>query len=255
MEDACGEGDFVTGSFSVKCYPFPHQGVFGSFSAEEQDLVQSNFFDHTNTPRFEHLHLIPQNFYNVGVIEYTLDSKDGLALFTFEAPDVMRIRYEQETVQQYVLLQKSKRFQRDEVGRNVPAWKVGYPFFDRVISLYAYYSRIKPTRVVMTRSPGFEYVYTESNRFECSDSEEVWTKALAVLFASDGKATDARGDGLISEHLTDVGQEVIFDRAFRCGHHHDEHNQSPSMPILNDQWWSMADSNYRSELTTLCGCE
>ena len=26
MEGASGEGDLVIGSFSVKCYPFPHQG-------------------------------------------------------------------------------------------------------------------------------------------------------------------------------------------------------------------------------------
>jgi len=255
MEDASPKRDLVAGIFSVKCYPFPHEKIFHCFSAEEQELIESDFFDHTNTPRFEHLSIIPKTFFNVGIIEYAVGPNDGPVLFTFEALDAMRIRYEQETVQPYVLVKKKKRFRRGEIGRDVPAWDVGYLFFDRVVSLYSNYSKRKPARVIMTRSPGFEYVHNEKSGFECLDSKEVWINALTVLFSSDAGIVDPRGEELIGEHITGGGQEVVYDRTFRCGHLHHEHSQSPSMPTLNGQWWELADANYRSELGSTCGCK
>lgn len=256
MEGASPKKDFVTGIFSVKCYPYPHhEMVFQSFSAEEQDLILSDFFDNTNTPRLEHLDVIPETLYNVGIMEHTVDSDDSVALFTFEALDAMRIRYEQETVQEYPLIKRKKRFRRGEIGREVPAWHIGYLFFDRMLSLYANYSKRKPGRVVMTRSPGFEYVHNQTNGFKCLDSKEIWVNALTVLFSSDKETVEPRSERLIGEHIAGAGQEVVYDRTFRCGHLHPDHDQIPLIPTLNEQWWNLADANYKSELGSACGCE
>jgi hypothetical protein len=255
MENASAAGDFTRGVFSIKCYPFPHGEIFHAFSGEEQELIQSDLFDHTNTPRLENLSIIPESFFNVGIMEYGISSDEDMAFFTFETLNAMRIRYEHETVQEYLVIKKSKRIAKGDIGRDVPGWAVGYLFFDRVLSLYSNYSKRKPGRVIMTRSPGFEHVYTETDGFQCLDSKQVKINALTVLFLSDHGTIDTRGDRLIREHIVARQQDVVYDRTFRCGHFHHDHDQIPSMPPLNELWWTLPDADYRSELAPACGCE
>jgi len=255
LENASGEGDFTRGVFSVKCYPFPDGEVFHSFSDEERELIQSDMFDHTNTPRFENLRIIPESFFNVGIMEYGTSSDQEGALFTFEALNAMRIRYEDETVHQYLVIDKSKRFTKGEIGRDVPGWAVGYLFFDRVLSLYSNYTKRKPVRVIMTRSPGFEYVYNETDGFQCLDSRQVKINALTVLYSSDHGRPDPGRDQWIGEVNAAGTQDVVYDRIFQHGHFHRDHDQIPSMPLLNELWWTLPDADYRSELASSCGCE
>lgn len=253
--DVLGSKDVVSGIFSVKCYPFPQEEVFQTFSFEEQCFIQSNFFDRTNTPRIELKEKIPETLFNIATMEYTVDLDDTFALFTFESLDAMRVCYNQEMLQEYPVLKKSKRFSCGEIGRDVPGWDLGYQFFDRLLSLYSFYSKRKPARIIMTSSPGFEYVYDGSNSFQCLDTDNAKIYSLTVFSAIKDGETGRNSENLIAEQIKSEYQDLIYDQTFEsgyCSHNHDQHS---SMPVLNDLWWSLADANYKSELASSCGCE
>jgi len=254
--DEYWESDYLAGGiFTIKCYPYTKGKVFQSFSFEEQSFIQSKFFDHTHTPRFEDKEKIPKTLFNVATFELTIDSHDNLALFTFEGLDSMRISYNQETLQSYPAIKKEKQFKAGEKDRDVPGYKLGYLLFDRLLSLYSFYSKTKPERVLLTRSPGFEYIYDSTNRFQCVDTDEISIDTLHVLFAQNGGSKMVKGDKLIAERLNESKHEVVFDKKFQCGHLHHNQNLSLLKTSLNDLWWSLADSDYKSELASSCGCE
>ena len=88
-----------------------------------------------------------------------------MACFTLESLDSLRCVYPEETVLDFDLIGKSRCYRKGEIGRSVPGWQLGYPVFDRLLSMYAFYSKTKPVRVRITRSPGFEYVHTGNHTF------------------------------------------------------------------------------------------
>ncbi|MBW1898026.1 MAG: hypothetical protein JRI61_03090, partial [Deltaproteobacteria bacterium] len=226
FDDYWESDDLAGGIFSIKCYPYNHEKVFQSFSFEEQSFIQSNFFDKTHTPKFELKDRIPETLFNVATFELTMDSQDNLALFTFEGLDSMRICYNQETLQIYHEIKKEKKYKAGDKGRDVPGYELGYLLFDRLLSLYSFYSKIKPERVLLTRSPGFEYIYDSNNRFQCVDKDEVSIDTLHVLFAQNGDSKMIKGDKLIAERIGESKHEIVFDQQFQCGHLH--HNQNLS---------------------------
>jgi len=246
--------DLAGGIFTIKCYPYAHENVFQSFSFEERSFIQSDFFDHTHTPLFEQKEKIPETLFNVATLELAMDSQDNLALFTFEGLDSMCISYDRETLQTYPEIKKEKKYRAGEKGRDVPGYELGYLLFDRLLSLYSFYSKIKPARVLLTRSPGFEYIYDSNNRFQCVDTDEVRIDTLHVLFAQNGDSKMLKGDMLITERLNESKHEVVFDQQFQCGHLHHNQNLSVLTIPLNNQWWSLAEADYKSELTSSCGC-
>jgi len=246
--------DLAVGIFSIKCYPYTHEKVFQSFSFEEQSFIQSHFFDHTHTPLFEHKENIPKTLFNVASLELTMDSKDNLALFSFEGLDSMRICYNEETLQSYPAIKKERLFKAGEKDRNVPGYELGYLLFDRLLSLYSFYSKVKPERVLLSRSPGFEYIYDSTNRFQCVDTDEIRIDTLHVLFAQNGSSKMVKGDKLLVERLNEGRHKVVFDQEFQCGHLHHNQNLSVLTTPLNNQWWSLAEADYKSELASSCGC-
>jgi hypothetical protein len=246
--------DLAVGIFSIKCYPYTHEKVFQSFSFEEQSFIQSHFFDHTHTPLFEYKENIPKTLFNVATLELTMDSQDKLALFSFEGLDSMRISYNQETLQTYPEIKKEKKYNAGEKGRDVPGYELGYPLFDRILSLYSFYSKVKPERVLLSRSPGFEYIYDSTNRFQCVDTDEIRIDTLHVLFAQNGSSKMVKGDKLLAERLNEGRHKVVFDQQFQCGHLHHNQNLSVLTTPLNNQWWSLAEADYKSELASSCGC-
>ena len=258
LEEASDEywesDDLAIGIFSIKCYPYTHQKVFQSFSFEEQAFIQSIFFDHTHTPVFEHKEKIPKTLFSVATFELTIDAHDNLALFTFEGLDSMRIRYNQETLQSYPEIKKEKKFEAGEKGRDVPGYELGYLLFDRILSLYSFYSKIKPERVLLTRSPGFEYIYDSTNRFQCVDTDEIRIDTLHVLFAQNGSSKMVECDKLLAERLNEDRHKVVFDQEYPFGHFHPSQYFIPLKTPLNEQWWSLANSDYKSELASSCGC-
>jgi len=244
--------DLASGVFTIKCYPHTQGKVFQSFSFEEQSFINSNFFDHTHTPRFEDKEKIPKTLFNVATFELTIDSQENLALFTFEGLDSMRISYNQETLQTYPEIKKEKRYKAGEKGRDVPGYELGYLLFDRILSLYSFYSKTKPARVLLTRSPGFEYVYDSNHTFQCVDTDDITINML--LFAKNSGKKTVKGDKLIEKRLKEGRHKVVFDQQFQCGHLHNNKNLSVLKTPLNNQWWSLAEADYKSELASTCGC-
>jgi len=254
-DDYWGSDDLAGGIFTIKCYPYAFEKVFGSFSFEEQSFIQSHFFDRTHTPLFEHIEKIPKTLFNVATFELTIDAHDNLALFTFEGLDSMRICYNQETLQTYPEIKKEKKYKAGEKGRDVPGYELGYLLFDRILSLYSFYSKTKPARVLLSRSPGFEYVYDSNHTFQCLDTDDISINMLNVLFAKNSGKKTVKGDQLIEKQLKEGPHKVVFDQKYQCGHLHDNQNLSVLTTPLNNQWWSLADADYKSELASTCGCE
>ena len=244
--------DWVSGIFAVKCYPVPHKNVFQSFSFQERSLVLSDSFDHTHTPRFSHREQIPDTLFNVAAVELNVDRDDSLALFTLESLDLMHISYDSDVIQSYPVVQKEKRFKKGETDRNVPGWDLSYPLFDRLLCLYSFYSKKTPLRLWLTRSPGFSYVFDNDHAVRVK-APEINLFSLSVLFG-DKEADDSKAASVIRPQDRSDDQEVVYDRSFHCDHFHRETDQPPHMPPLNEQWWSLAHSNFKSTLSSTCGC-
>jgi hypothetical protein len=247
-----GRQDWVSGIFAVKCYPFPHENVFQSFSFQERSLVLSDFFDHTHTPRFSHREQIPDTLFNVAAVEVSVDQDDSLALFTLEGLDLMHISYASDVIQNYPLLQKEKHFKMGETDRNVPGWDLGYPLFDRLLCLYSFYSKKTPLRLWLTRSPGFSYVFDNDHAAHVK-APKINLFSLSVLFG-DTEENNSRDTEIICRQSNADDQEMVYDRSFHHDHFHREPDQPPELPPLNGQWWSLAHSNYKSALSSTCGC-
>ena len=249
------------GFFSIKCYPFHDATVFDTFSYEEQYLSQSGFFDETHTPRFEEKEKIPDSLFNVAAIEYRVNEDDTMACFTLDSLDAMRCVYPDETLLDFDLINKSRRYTKGETGRSVPGWKLGYPVFDRLLSMYAFYSKTKPVRLRITRSPGFEYVHAGNQLFECVDTPDTHRLSASVFFAPQGSPDHAVNSNELdmAEQSSGQGQaEVLLDQTFSCGHFHASHKMA-SIQInedapINELWWSLAHREYKSELASTCGC-
>lgn len=242
------------GYFSIKYYPHPREEVFKTFTFEEQCFARSEYFDRTHTPRFEYKEKIPETLFNVATMEYLAGPEDAPAVFSLTSLDFMRISAKQETVQKYPMFSRKRIFKRGETDRNVPGWELGLALFDRLVSLYSFYSKEKPRRVVMTRSSGFEYVFDTKNRWQCEDSSDINTYSLNVLFAPETRKNGRSIENMMNRHCISEGQEVLYDREFLCGRFHSATDQIPIPAFLNEQWWSLAESDYRSELASTCGC-
>ena len=264
LEDAVNEDKIPTnkqGYFSIKCYPFDNTTVFDTFSYEEQVLRRSPFFDDTHTPRFEDMDRIPGSLFNVAAMEYRVNQDDTMACFTLESMDTLRCVYPEETLQHFDLIGKSRHYRKGEIGRSVPGWQLGYPVFDRLLGMYAYYSKAKPVRVRITRSPGFEYVHTGAHTFECLNAPESHRLAASVFFESPNRPDMGifLDEPDILEPEAEPGQvEILLDRAFPCGHLHHLEKMAPLQMVegapVNPLWWSLAETAYSSNLASTCGC-
>jgi len=249
------------GFFSIKCYPFCNTTVFDTFSFEEQVLSRSHLFDDTHTPRFEEKERIPDSLYNVAALEYRVTQDDTMACFTLDSLDTLRCIYPEETVQDFDLIGKSRCYRQGEIGRSVPGWQLGYPVFDRLLCMYAFYSKAKPVRVRITRSPGFHYVHTRDQSFACLNAPDTQRWTASVFFSTpnrpDMKVRLDEPDILAPEE--EPGQmEILLDRAFPCGHlHHVEKMaslQTVEIAPVNPLWWSLAETAYTCTLASTCGC-
>lgn len=250
------ESDLLAGGmFKIKYYPHPHGEGLEDFSFEEQAFVQSDFFDHTHTPRFEKKESIPDSLFNVAALEVTMDPKDNLALFSLEALDTMQITYDRAIYRTYPEFNKGKQYIAGEQARNVPGYDLGYTLFSSLASLYSFYSKTKPTRVLATHGPGFKHVCNSSNQFHCIDTDEINLNSLHILFSDNSKKSMAKGEKLVEQRCKEADHEVVFDQQFTYG-------QSPGNCIspfvnkaLDENWWFLAEADYKSDLASSCGCE
>jgi hypothetical protein len=249
------------GLFSIKCYPFHNTAVFDTFSYEEQVLRRSSFFDDTHTPRFEVKEEIPDCLFNVAALEYRVDQDDSMACFTLDSLDTLRCFYPEETVLDFDLTGKSRRYRSGEIGRSVPGWQLGIPVFDRLLCMYAVYSKAKPVRLRITRSPGFEYSHSGNRAFECLKAPDIHRLTASVFFACPNRPHrgihSSKPDIMEPEEEPDH-VEILLDHAFPCGHLHLSEKtaslQTMAGVSINPLWWSLAETEFKSNLASTCGC-
>lgn len=254
MDEHWESDRLASGMFKVKHYPDTNGEFFNNFSFEEQAFVQSDFFDHTHTPKFETKDRIPDSLFNIAALELTIDPEENLALFTLEALDSMQIHYDREIHQTYPEIHKEKLYISGEKVRNVPGYDLGYPFFSSLLSLYSFYSKTKPVRVVLTRSPGFKHVCNSQEELHCIDTDDINLYSLNVLFSDTSDKNIVNGEKLIEQRFKDSDDEVVFDQQFTCGHLPCNHISPSINTPLDEKWWSLAEADYKSELTSSCGC-
>jgi len=234
------------GQFAVKCYPYVDASVFDSFSPQEREMVTGELFDHTHTPSLETQQEIHEAFFSVGSISFALDAAETVALFTFDSLDFLRwSALTTKTGSENNLPEKS-------IIRNIPGWRIGYSLFDRLVSLYAFYSKQPPAFIGVTRSPGFECIIdthkTPENRL-CDDIQHWSTSVLFVNAAETGRWIDT-----IWRVQLDTEERIVFEHAF--SHSACDHVADDGMPqdVINSLWWDLAHADLKSGLTSTCGC-
>lgn len=249
------------GFFSINCYPFHHTAVFETFSYEEQVLSRSDWFDETHTPRFEKKENVPDSLFNVAVLEYRVNQDETMACFTLESLDTLRCLYPEETALDFDLIGKKRLFRRGEIGRSVPGWQLGYPVFDRLLCMYAFYSKSKPVRVRITRSTGFEYIHTGNHAFACRNTPATHRWTASVFFESakhTGGETDLNQQDIIAPEEETNQIEILLDYSIPGDNLHPSEMIASMQTVeeapLNSLWWSLADAVYTSNLASTCGC-
>jgi hypothetical protein len=116
-------GIHLNGIFTVKCFPHPQDAVFETFSPEERALRTGPLFDHTQTPKFEHLDQLSENAFNVAMIECDMCTDKSFARFTLESLSTLRTI---DGAAPDAGPQVQRRF--------VPGWLLGRPFFNLLLS-------------------------------------------------------------------------------------------------------------------------
>jgi hypothetical protein len=245
--------EFNRGLFSVRLFPYPHQEVFSRFSFEEREHILSEHFDHTGTPRFQSIRLVPDKFFHLGVLEWLLDERQGTSAFVFESLTSLRIRSPAGSQNGLSEAIANGAANPDRLIRDVPGWDLGVPFFDRLLCLYAYYRKQSPVRIVLTRSPGFEHTLEKDGLLLERKAEDIWGLAVLVCFAPPGQSLDK--DLPIQQRVEAfLGDESpLADLSYPQGYHPEIAAEVPHLH-LNERWWSLANTTYSSKLSSTCGC-
>jgi hypothetical protein len=234
------------GLFTVKCFPYRDHPGFADYSPNERRLVQSDRFDITNTPRFEALAKIPDSLFGIGSLSLVLDACGHLALLSYESLDALKIFQAREPSvdgRQDVPL---------TVIRNVPGWASGWPLFDCMVGLYANVCKRPPVFVGVTRSPGFEYLMPPDREPTCCPSEATCHMAVSIGFDPGDGVTAALED--CWHQRLEPEEQILAAAALPSRLDGLPKMQLPESCALNPLWWTIANSNFKSELNTACGC-
>jgi hypothetical protein len=244
--------DFRKAVFAVKCYPYPDDTCYSSFAFIEQELIQSRFFDETNTPVFECREKIPSDLFNIAILEITMDDEANMARFCIETLDILRSRYASKTDQIFPVLDIARKFVMDEIDRDIPGLEIAYPLFDCLMCLYANAGKQAPIQVQCSKTPGLEVVI-ERGKVSAKPNKAITGYRLDVLY----DAADCHEQKITEPMQIELGEYAeapFYKRIFPCGHFHDEEVDG-NLPItINKNWWSLAHRHYASELASSCGC-
>jgi hypothetical protein len=249
-----GQMPLYSAIFLLKFYPFPRGRMFPCFSFEEQCYIQSNYFDKTHTPYYVHQKKIPENLFHVAVLEYSFHEDHSVALLTFESLNTLRQSHTEDMTQEYSQLGRRKRFKKGAIDRRVPGIEIGYPFFDLLLCLFAKTEKRPPSRVTISRGPGFEYVTDESVGLTCIDAPDIQISTVKVWFADRDMHQCMDSVSEVIDPFREDDMEVILDRWFTCGHVHDIDPTAFHPTPMNPLWWSLAEADFASHLASACGC-
>lgn len=238
--------------FAVKCYPYPDGACFSSFSFIERKLIQSHFFDETNTPVFECRKIIPSDLFNMAMLEITMDEEADMASFCIETLNILRSRYSLETDQVFPVLDINRKFFAGEIDRDIPGLEIAYPLFDCVMCMYANADKQAPIQIQCSKTPGFEAVI-ENGKVEAKPDTAINGYRLAVFYTATGHR-DQTINATMQIESGEPEEDRFYKRMFLSGHFHKDEADG-NLPIsINKKWWSLAHGQYVSELASSCGC-
>jgi hypothetical protein len=251
------EGEMLKGAglckavFVIKCYPYQDDDCFHAYSFLERKLIQSRFFDSTNTPVFEYRQKIPPDLFTVAVMELTMDHQAHRALFCIETQDVLANRYAQEADQFFAIVNLNQHFARNEIDRKIRGLEISYPFFDCLLCLYAHAHKQTPLQIQFSRLPGNETVINRATAtVQRSDGTNAYK--IGVLYAaSDHRHAIDLIDG--PRIFMEPREEVIYAWRFECGQYHGDYVGNVLPVSINEQWWSLAHARFESDLASTCG--
>lgn len=285
-------GTVLRGVFSVKYYPSSLEPVFSHFSPTEQALIRGDWFDPTNTPRFEAR--VPENLFNIGTIELVRDLGCEQSFLAYTSLDQLRFRASARKSDCGDACRTSIDHTPVHV-RQLPAWDLGYPLFDSVVGLHAFLIREPPKRVILSHQPGLDFLESQTGVCRPVESADTAYKSLWVaFFPESGEGTSPIETSVTAELLAPPWTPTVdtaapwalradaHRRGPRCrpssvlGAGHDGcdcgggHRPTPPGPstsyrsvsaghvvwelplALNEQWWLMAET--LPSRASLCGC-
>ena len=237
--DQTGEaagGKAARGLFGIRFYPRPESGWFPLFSAEEQELVLGGLFDDTNTPVFEAQDKIPENLFLVGWMEMDLDLDQNWCLCSLSA------------------LESCLEYDRRELVRQVPGWKLSHRLYSTLLCLLANHGRMKPVFAHGLREDGFEMVRQKEGSLKDRKSP-AFLYGLSVLMVRPPLGPPPRALKLLADDHERTEAAPIFQSVFSCGHLHGPGPEICGEKALNPKWWSLAGEEFTSHLCSTCGCE
>ncbi len=251
LEDSAdSEAPVYSALFSIKCYPSPDSDVFQRLSGRERNLIESDAFDHTNTPRFEEMDGIPPELFTVGTLHMIAGPEETSELFILETLDRFRVRFDVDGIPGTDPRADALERLRESAERDFPGRRQAFSLFDRLMSLTAFYTRSGPSAVLVSRYRGFETVCGADRSCETRESNEIHAYALAVRFGNDA-ALDGEMESLRHGHESAI--LVDWTAAERCRRH--AHGFPPdAIEHINPLWWEMAEMEQTSDLASVCGC-
>jgi hypothetical protein len=252
------EGDVVTingqrlfeGRFALKCYPYPESPGYGGFSTEERRWIESDCFDATHTPRFEAETEIPEALFTVGSISLLCDADDPLVLLTYQSLDALRVHQSDAASADSGADHAAEKMR---LVRNVAGWSMGYPLFDCLVGLYAHFTGQPPAFMGVTRCRGFEYTVFADGSAVCRPSRRTTQTALSIGFHSSGMNVQ-RVETFWQERL-ESGEQIQTARQLPISFDETVGKDLPDNVTLNPLWWDIAALDFKSELTSTCGCD
>lgn len=237
------------GHFAVKCYPYPDHPIFTGFSREERYLIRSDRFDSTHTPRFEVSAEIPDSLFSVGSISLLCDAEASLAMLTYQSLDALRIHQSDEVS---ALSTADRAPGTARLVRNVAGWDIGYPLFDCLVGLYAHFTGRPPVFIGATSCQGFEHTIFADGNIVCRPSRKSIQTALTIGFhPSNGDTSWVK---TLWQDRMETGEKIQIARKLPASIDSTVGTDLPDNVVLNPLWWEIADSDFKSELTSTCGC-
>jgi hypothetical protein len=215
--------------------------------------VTSNAFDETGTPRFEHLGDIPLRLFQVAAIEHIKDPDGSWELIIME-----RLGHARSRVSGQVTRPGKRSIQAEpqfgEPNSLVQAWEVSTLFLDTWVSLFSYSTRHKPFRVAVQVSKGFEDTSDAERTGPPLEGHRIGPTTLVVLGDGSRRAfPDA--DSLVDHELRLENFVILADERFPSGCFRDVPRRADSLVQMNEHWWTLAEQQFPSVITSICGCK
>jgi len=237
------------GFFTVKCYPYRSHEVFADYSPEERRLIQSDWFDATNTPCFEAQARIPDALFSIGGVSMVIDPRGDLVLMTFESLEALKLHRGEKLV-----IGDGEEGEKapDSPLRNVAGWKIGNLLFDRLVGLHANGCKRPPVFAGITSRPGFESILRSDTAVDCRPSRDCRHMSFSVGFDAPSNSafvidTLWRTRLAPDEKILAATPLPATACALNGRHFHED-------AALNPLWWEIPHSTFRSELNSACGC-